>query len=51
MSGRPGFDSLFHHPGSSHTGDFKFGTPVATLPGAWLNRVGAGTDSPGVSIL
>ena len=22
-------------PGSSHTSDFKIGTPVATLPGAW----------------
>ena len=42
----PGFLS-----GSSHTGDFKIGTPVATLPGAWHYRVGAGTGRPGVSIL
>ena len=33
---------------SSHTSDFKIGTPVATLPGAWRYRVSAG---PGVSIL
>ena len=37
--------------GSSHTSDFKIGTPVATLPGAWLYRVSAGTGRPGVSIL
>ena len=24
--------------GSSHTSDFKIGTPVATLPGAWHYR-------------
>ena len=34
--------------GSSHTSDFKIGTPVATQPGAWRSRVSAGT---GVSIL
>ena len=38
-------------PGSSHTSDFKIGTPVATLPGAWRYRVSAGTGRPGVSIL
>ena len=37
--------------GSSHTSDLKFGTPVATLPGAWHYRVSAGTGRPGVSIL
>ena len=29
----------------------KTGTPVATLPGAWRDRVSAGTGRPGVSIL
>ena len=33
------------------TSDFKIGTPVATLPGAWRYRVSAGTGRPGVSIL
>ena len=37
--------------GSSHTSDFKTGTPVATLPGAWRYRVSTGTGRPGVSIL
>ena len=37
--------------GLSHTSDLKIGTPVATLPGAWLHRVRAGTGRPGVSIL
>ena len=37
--------------GSSHTSDFKIGTPVATLPCAWHYRVSAGTGRPGVSIL
>ena len=37
--------------GSSHTGDLKIGTPVATLPEAWRYRVSAGTGQPGVSIL
>ena len=36
---------------SNHTSDFKTGTPVATLPGAWRYRVRAGTGLPGVSIL
>ena len=38
-------------PGLSHTSDLKIGTPLATLPGAWRNRVSAGTGWPGVSIL
>ena len=38
-------------PGSSHTSDFKIGTPVAALPDAGRYRVSAGTDRPGVSIL
>ena len=37
--------------GSSHTSDLKIGTPVATLPGAWRDRVSTGTGRPGVSIL
>ena len=37
--------------GSSHTSDYKTGTPVATPPGAWHNRRCAGTGRPGVSIL
>ena len=37
--------------GSSHTSDFKIGTPVATLPGAWRYRVSTVTGRPGVSIL
>ena len=37
--------------GSSHTSDFKIGTPVATLPGAWRCRVSTGTGRPGVSLL
>ena len=32
-------------------GDFKIGTPVATQPGAWHDRVGTGTGWPGVGIL
>ena len=36
---------------SNHTSDFKIGTPVATLPGAWHYRVSAGTGWHGVSIL
>ena len=49
----PGFESRLRRifPGSSHTSDLKFGTPVATLPGAWRSRVSAGIDWPGVSIL
>ena len=37
--------------GSSYTGDLKISTPVATLPGTWLYRVGAGTGWPCVSML
>ena len=50
----PEFDSRFRRgdfSGLSHTSDFKIGTPVATLPGAWRYRVNAGTGWPGVSIL
>ena len=49
----PGFKSCFRRDfsGSSHTDDFKIGTQVATLPGAWRYRVSAGTGHPGVSIL
>ena len=45
----PACDGIFS--GSSHTSDFKIGIPVASLPGAWLYRVSAGTGRPGVSIL
>ena len=49
----PGFESRLRRDfsGSSHTSDLKIGTPVATLPGAWRYKVGAGTGLPGVSIL
>ena len=50
----PGFKSRLRPDffrGSSHTNDLKIGTPVATLPGAWCNRVSAWTGRPGVSIL
>ena len=49
----PGFKSrcVGIFSGSSHTSDFKIGTPVATLPGAWRYRVSAGTGRPSVSIL
>ena len=49
----PEFDSRLRRDfsGSSHTSDFKIGTPVAILPGAWQYRVNAGTGRPGVSIL
>ena len=49
----PGFESRLRRDfsESSHTGDLKIGTPVATLPGAWRYRVSAVTDRPGVSIL
>ena len=45
----PACDGIF--PGSSHTSDFKSGTPVTTLPGAWHYKASAGTGWPGVSIL
>ena len=49
----PGFESCLRRDffGSSHNSDIKLGTPVATLPGVWRYRVGAGTGWPGVSIL
>ena len=49
----PGFESRLRldFSGSSHTSDFKIGTPVATLPGVWHYRLSAGTGRPGVSIL
>ena len=49
----PGFESRLRRDfsGSSHTGDLKTGTAVATLPGAWRYRVSAGAGWPGVSIL
>ena len=37
--------------GSSHTSDFKIGTPVVYLPDAWRYEVSAGTGWPGVRIL
>ena len=41
----PGFDSRSRREFSrlSYTSDLKIGTPVATLPGAWRDRVSAGT--------
>ena len=44
----PGFESRLPRDfsGSSHTSDSKIGTPVATLPGAWHNRVSAETGRP-----
>ena len=50
----PGFESRLRRDffsGSSHTSDFKIGTPVAALPSAWRYRVSTGTGRPGVSIL
>ena len=50
----PEFDSRFrrrHFSRLSYTSDFKIGTPVATLPGAWCYRISAGTGRPGVSTL
>ena len=49
----PGFESRLRRgfSGSSHTSNFKIGTPVATLPGAWRYSVSTGTGQPGVSIL
>ena len=49
----PEFESRLRRDfsGSSHTSDFKIGTPVATLPGAWPHKVSAGTGRLGVSIL
>ena len=49
----PGFESRLRRDfsKSSHSSDFKIGTPVASLPGAWRYRVCAGTGRLGVSIL
>ena len=49
----PGFESHLRRDfsRSSHTSDFKIGTPVASLPGALRYSISAGTDRPGVSIL
>ena len=49
----PGFESRLRwdFSGSSHTSDFKIGTPVATLPCAWHYSVSTRTGQPGVSIL
>ena len=40
-----GFESRLQQDfsGSSHTSDFKIGTPVATLPGVWRYGVNTGT--------
>ena len=48
----PGFKSRLRRDfsESSHTSDFKIGTPVAALPDACRYRVSAGTGRPGVSI-
>ena len=48
-SGRPGFDSRLRRGSFSkwnHTSNFKIGTPVVTLPGAWRHRVSVGTGQP-----
>ena len=50
----PGFDFRFLRGDfyrSSHTNDLNIGTPVATLPRAWRNRVRAGTGRTDVSML
>ena len=49
----PGFESHLRRDfsGSSHTSDVKISIPVATLPGAWRDRMRAGTGWPGVCIL
>ena len=49
----PGFESCLRQIffGSSHTSDFKMGTPVATLPGTWHYRVSTGTGRPVINIL
>ena len=49
-----GFDSCSDRGdfcGSSHTNDFKIGTPAAALPGPWCFRVCTGTGWLAVSIL
>ena len=49
----PWFESRLRRnsSGLSRTSDLKIGTPVATLPGTWHYRVGAGTGRPSISIL
>ena len=49
----PGLESHLRQDfsGSYHTSDLKIGTPVATLPGAWLYGASAGTGWPSVSVL
>ena len=49
----PGFESCLQQDssGSSHTSDFKIGTPVAILPGAMWYMVSTGTGWSGVSML
>ena len=49
----PGFQSRLQRDlsGSSHISDFRIGTPVTILPGAWRYRVSAWTGWSGVSIL
>ena len=49
----PGFKSHMRQDfyWSSHTGDFKFCTPVATLPGTGHYVVSTVTGWPGVSML
>ena len=53
-SGRREFDSRFlrvsFFRGRVIPVTVKIGTPVPTLPGAWRNRVSAGTGWPAVSI-
>ena len=36
---------------STHTSDFKIGTPVAILPGVWHYRLSSGTGWPVANIL
>ena len=50
----PEFDFRSHRgdfSGSSHTIELKSGTSVASLTGAWRDRVSSGTGWSGVSIL
>ena len=44
----PGFESRLRRDfsGSSHTSDFEIGTPVGTLPGAWLIGSALGLVGP-----
>ena len=49
----PEFDSRLRRDfcGSSHTSDLKISIQVVTLPGAWYNKVHAGSGWPSVSVL